>query len=237
MKLGIQSYSLRRFTLEESVKITNQLGLEYIEAFPGHLPPTPEGVNIVKELGRKYDVKIIAHGVNHMSPERDKLEALFKFAKEAGIKVLTADPDPDAIPILDELVRKYKVRVAIHNHGPGHRYARCEDVIKIVGEYSELIGMCLDTGHLARAGGNIVEAVKNLGPRLHGVHLKDINEEGKDVIIGRGVLDFKEFFKTMKDIGVLESAIIVIEYELEPENPIPGIKESLRSLREILREV
>ena len=237
MKLGIQSYSLRKFSFEEAVKTASELGLKYIEAFPEHLPPKIEEVEALKELEEKYGVKVVAHGVNHMPNKEEELRSLFEFAKEAGIEVLTADPDPDAMSLIDKLVKEYGVKVAIHNHGPGHRYARVEDVLKAVGDYSVLIGMCLDTGHLTRAEEDVVEAVSALGPRLHGVHLKDINEAKKDVVIGEGIVDFKEFFKALKEASLIETCVMVIEYEPEPENPIQGIRKSLENVRRILEEI
>jgi hypothetical protein len=37
MKMGLQSYTLRNFKVEEALKITKDLGLHYWEAFPGRL--------------------------------------------------------------------------------------------------------------------------------------------------------------------------------------------------------
>ena len=238
MKLGIQSYSLRRFKFEDAIRIASEdLEVKYIEAFPGHLPPAKEEIDALKKLEGKYGVKVISHGVNHMPNERDKLVRLFEFAKEAGIEVLTADPDPEAIPLVSEVAEKYGIKVAIHNHGPGHRYARFEDVLELTKDYSELLGMCLDTGHLARAEEDIVEAVKALGPRLHGIHLKDVNEARKDVVVGEGILDLREFFNALKETGALETSVIVVEYEPEPENPIPGIRKSLANVKKIIETI
>jgi len=235
IKLGVQSYSYRKFEFEKALKFINELGLKCVEAYSGHLPPKVEEVEKVKRVCSRYGVKVAAHGVNHIPPDKNVLNNLFEFAHSLGIEVLTADPDPDSFDILDELVDEYKIAVAIHNHGPGHRYATVESVLKAVEGHSELIGMCLDTGHLARAGEDPVEAVKKLGRRLHGIHLKDVNEEKKDVILGGGILDLKGFFEALKETGALYKAVIVIEYELEPENPQPGIKKSLDYVRSILK--
>ncbi|RLF17483.1 MAG: sugar phosphate isomerase/epimerase [Thermoprotei archaeon] len=237
MKLGLQSYSLHKFSFEEAMKKISELGLKYVEAYPGHLPPSAEGVKIAEELEKKYGVKVIAHGVNHMPADEENLRNLFEFAKKVGIEVLTADPEPEALPIVERLAEEYSIKVAIHNHGPGHRYARYEAVLEAIKDRSELLGMCLDTGHLERVGESILEAAKALGSRIHGIHLKDIDENKKDVIIGKGVLNLREFFKILKENGVLETAVIVLEYEIEPENPVPGIKESLENLRKILEEL
>lgn len=235
IKLGVQSYSYREFKFEEALKFINELGLKCVEAYPGHLPPKVEEIEKVKEVCSKYGVKITAHGVNHMPSDKKILNELFEFAHSLGIEVLTADPDPNSFDILDELVDEYKIAVAIHNHGPGHRYATIESVLKAIEGHNELIGMCLDTGHLARSEEDPVNAVKKLGRRLHGIHLKDVNEERKDVVLGRGILDLKRLFEALKETGTLYRAVIVIEYELEPKNPQPGIKKSLDYIRSILK--
>jgi len=237
IKLGVQSYSFRKFSFEETLKFVSDLGLKYIEAYSGHLPPRKEEALKAKELSNKYGVKIIAHGVNHMPPDKKVLRGLFEFAHSLGIEVLTADPDPESFDILDELVDEYGIAVAIHNHGPRHRYGTIESILKAVEGHSELIGMCLDTGHLARAGEDPAEAVKKLGRRIHGLHLKDVNEEKKDVILGKGILNLKSVFEALKEVGMLNKAVIVIEYELEPENPLPGIRKSLDYIVSIIRSL
>lgn len=234
IKLGVQSYSFRRFTFERAVEIATELGLKYIEAYPTHLPPTNEGVKVSERLMKEYDVKIIAHGVNHMPRDEKLLNNLFKFAQKVGIEVLTADPDPESIDLLDKLVEEYGIAVAIHNHGPGHRYATTGDVLRVIEGHSDLIGMCLDTGHLSRAGEDILNAIERMGSRIYGVHLKDVNEKGEDVVIGCGVLDFESFFLRLQEKGLLHRPVIVIEYEPEPESPIMGIRRSLDYINKIL---
>jgi len=235
IKLGIQSYSFRKFTFREALKFIADLGLKYVEAYPGHLPPKKEEVEKVKEICHEYGVKVVAHGVNHMPPDKEALRDLFEFAHSLGIEVLTADPDPNSFDLLDELVDEYQIAVAIHNHGPGHRYATVESVLKAVEGHSELIGMCLDTGHLARAGEDPIDAVRRLKRRLHSMHLKDVNKERRDVVLGEGILNFKGLFNSLREMGVINKVIIMIEYELEPENPLPGIKRSLDYIISLLK--
>jgi inosose dehydratase len=53
------------------------------------------------------------------------------------------------------------------------------------------IGLCLDTGHLALGGGDPVRAVKDWGPRINHIHLKDIRRAVIDAAIqeGAGMMD------------------------------------------------
>src|SRR3954469_16153527 len=37
-RMGLQSYSLRHFKLHETLEKTKELGLDYLEAYPAHIP-------------------------------------------------------------------------------------------------------------------------------------------------------------------------------------------------------
>ncbi len=232
-KIGLQSYSLRTMPFEKAVATVKQLGLTYLEAFPGHLPI--ERANEAKKVLEENGVKLIAYGVVYMGKDEGALRRVFDFAKMMGIEVLTADPSPDSFELLDKLVEEYGVYVAIHNHGPGSRYPGVESVVKAIQGHHERIGLCYDTGHGARAGDEIVEAVRKIGKRIYGVHLKDVNEQKRDVTIGTGILDIRGFVKALKDVGFKGS--FMIEYELEPQDPVPGIQKSLEFVKKVIAEV
>ena len=48
------------------------------------------------------------------------------------------------------------------------------------------IGLCLDTGHLALGGGDPVRAIRDWGPRINHVHLKDVRRSVLDEVIREG---------------------------------------------------
>jgi len=93
----------------------------------------------------------------------------------------------------------------------------------------------MDTGHLVRAEKDPVKAVEILGDRLHSIHLKDVGEDKHDTVLGEGIIDFENFFKKLKESNLLTRIPIVIEYELEPENPLPGIRKSLNYILKYLK--
>ncbi|MFN3422443.1 MAG: sugar phosphate isomerase/epimerase family protein, partial [Armatimonadota bacterium] len=107
--------------------------------------------------------------------------------------------------------------------------------VKAIQGHHERIGLCYDTGHGARAGDDIVEAVRKIGKRIYGVHLKDVNDQKRDVAIGTGVLDIRGFVKALKEVGF--KGAFMIEYELEPQDPVPGIKKSLEFVKKVFAEV
>jgi len=48
------------------------------------------------------------------------------------------------------------------------------------------VGLCLDTGHLVLGGGDPVRAVRDWGPRINHVHLKDVQRSVIDAVIREG---------------------------------------------------
>ena len=237
VKLGLQSYSLRKMPYERAVEEIAGLGLGYVEAFSGHLPPKQESVPKSRALYEKYKVELLSHGVNAMHDNREELTGLFDFAKAAGVKVLTADPDPECLDLLEELVEEYGVAVAIHNHGPTHRYGTIDSILNAVRGRNQLMGMCLDTGHLANSGEDITEAARKLGTKIHGLHLRDVDRGNKEVVLGTGRLDFGSMLLQIKENGMLGRIPVILEIELDPENPIPGIRKSLANARTLLGRI
>lgn len=234
-RVGLQSYSLRKFGAEEAAAMVAQLGLKYVEAYPAHLPSRKDIIEDAKAVLERHGLKVVAYGVVRLTKDEKAMRNLFEFAKAMGIEVLSADPDPDSFELLDKLTEEYGVAVGIHNHGPGHRWNTIETMRKAIEGHSVKVGICLDTGHLVRAGDDIVKAVHVFKERLHGVHLKDVDANKRDVVVGMGVLDIKGFFKALKEIQF--KGYIALEYELEPDNPIPGIRKSLEFIQKVCAEL
>ncbi len=127
--------------------------------------------------------------------DHDANKKLFEFGKALGVKYLSADPTPDSFDSLDKLCDEYKIAIAIHPHGPSgegqrHRWYSAEVILKAVKDHNQLIGTCLDTGHLirmAQLGEKLdpAEQVKVMGDRNFGMHLKDHDNKRKtDVVFG-----------------------------------------------------
>src|SRR5438067_11640714 len=61
-KLGLQSYSLRNFSLAEALAKTRELGLAWWEGYPGHLPLTADAGKIAS-----YRQSLRSQGVSSIS--------------------------------------------------------------------------------------------------------------------------------------------------------------------------
>jgi inosose dehydratase len=230
---------LRNFKVEEAVRHLSGLGLHYVEMFAAHFPTTLEGQALAdaKKMLGDAKIELRAHGVHGFSKDHEANRKLFDFAKRAGFKVITADPSPDSFESLDKLVAEYDVRIAIHNHGPGHRYNKIEDTLKAIKGHHDFIGACVDTGHYIRSAEDPVKAVREFGKRCYSVHIKDDAEqkaETHNVVIGKGHLDVVGLFKAVKEVGFPAYGCLSLEYEAKPENPIEDMKACIDVAKEAI---
>jgi len=230
--VGIQSYSLRGFPVDKAIEIAGKLGAGHLEYYGGHLSTGSNEAKIADIKGKMdpYGMTILGHGVNRFGKNHEANEAIFKFAKRAGIKNISADPSPDSFESLNKLVEKYDVRIAIHNHGPSHRYNTALDVLNAVKDHDPRIGACADLGHFIRSGENPVDVIRLLKGRLFGIHLKDFAEQKertKGVILGEGHLDVVGVFRALKQVGFPQDGCLSLEYEENPKDPVDDIRQCL----------
>ena len=157
--LGCQSYTFRNFNVEQALKRIKDLGLHYVEFYPGQkgqlsVDSSTEQIKAMLKLCKDYDITPVCWGVQPFSKNHDANKKLFEFGKALGLKALSADPDPDSFDSLDKLCDEYKIAIAIHPHGPQgnklHRWYSAEEIMAAVKDHNALIGSCLDTGHLIR---------------------------------------------------------------------------------------
>jgi len=239
--IGLQSYSLRNFkSFDDVVAKMQEAGLHYVEFFGAHFPMgmKPDELAAAQAKLAAAQIKVNAYGVVGIGKDEAGVRRMFDFARKVGFDVYTAGPAPDAMDLLDKLVEEYKIKVAIHNHGPGDKtWGKTQQLLDGTKDHHRNVGACLDTGHLIRSGDDPIEAVRKLGAagRLHAFHFKDVNPQGHDVVVGRGKTDLVAFFTAVKDVGF--SGPFSLEYEIDANNPMPGIAQSVAAMREAIAKV
>jgi inosose dehydratase len=237
--LGIQIYSLRDFPVDQALAHVRDLGLKFVEFYPGMFPVTDNqaAIDAMKKKLADLGLAISGFGVVQFTKDEDKNRKIFAFAKKAGIPTIAADPDPDSFASLNELVKEHDIRVAIHNHGPTHRYNKVVDVLQAIEKHDARIGACADLGHFIRSGENPIEVIRLLKGRLYGVHLKDFAEmrdKTRGVILGRGHLDMPAVFAALDQVGFPANGALSVEYEENPKDPIADLRECVRVAREAM---
>jgi inosose dehydratase len=229
LQLGIQLYSLRGFDLPTALKHAADVGFTQVEFYSGMLPleASPETIAKTKKQVADLGMSISAHGVNRVGKDEAANRKLFDFAKALGIKTITIDPDPGSFDQLDELVKAYDIRVAIHNHGPTHRYNKVVDVLHAIEGHDVRIGACADLGHFIRSGEQPVDVIRLLKGRLYGIHLKDfaaMEDKADGVILGKGHLDVERVIDALVAVEFPADGALSLEYEENPKDPIADIK-------------
>ena len=228
LRMGLQSYTLRNFTFDEALKKINELGLHHVELFPGHLDHTKASKAEIADAKKRMadlDIAPDAYGVTGFTTDEAVARKVFDFARELGLRSISADPKEDSFDMLDKLVEEYEIPIAIHNHGPHHHWGKPEVILAAVKNHHKLIGLCADTGHFLRADVDPVAAVKLLKGRVFGLHVKDFVSEEKEVVAGDGKLDMYALFKELAAQNF--DGACSVEFELDPEDPMAGIRKGL----------
>lgn len=246
--VGVQTYSFRKFNVEQALKRTQALGLRFVETYRDHIrqDSTPAQIEAFRKLAAEYDITPVAFGVQAFTKNHDANKKLFEFGKALGVKHFSADPDPDSFESLDKLCDEFRISVAIHPHGPAgggklHRWWGSEVILPAVKDHHPLIGTCLDTGHLIRSaqlGKKLDPAaeIRAMGARNFGLHLKDHDNEKKtDVVYGKGVLDVPAVLKALREVKF--GGYIAIEYEANPEDPSADMKECVAAFRDAVKKL
>jgi inosose dehydratase len=236
-QLGMASYTLRAFPVEQAIEMTKRLGLTRIAFKDFHLKmdATPaqiaETVAKVKEAG----LELYGGGVIYMKSEA-QVDRAFEYAKAAGMKLIIGVPNYELLPYTSRKVQEYDIPVAVHNHGPDNPlFPTPQSAYERIAGLDRRMGLCIDVGHTQRSGIDPSESAEKYADRLLDVHIKDVSAataQGRTVEIGRGVIDIPKLLRTLKRIKF--AGTLALEYEKDDKDPLPGAAESIGYLRGVL---
>jgi sugar phosphate isomerase/epimerase len=239
-ELGMASYTLRKFNLEQTIAMTKRLGLKYICLKEFHLPLKSSKEEIEKAVAKVKDSGLVLYacGVIYMKTEADVTQA-FEYAKNAGVKTIVGVPNPELLSLVEKKAAEYDIKVAVHNHGPEDKlYPSPASVYEKIKGLDKRIGLCIDIGHTQRSGIDPSEPAEKFADRLMDIHIKDVDAattDGKTIEMGRGVIDIVKFLKTLEAIKF--SGVTAFEYEKDETDPLPGAAESVGYTRGILASI
>jgi sugar phosphate isomerase/epimerase len=97
------------------------------------------------------------------------------------------------------------------------------------------MGCCIDLGHAARTGIDVVGAIRTVGPRLFNVHMKDLasfQSKESQVAVGEGIMPVREIFEAL--VAVKYRGFVDLEYEIHGDDPMPGAIASFAYMRGVL---
>ena len=240
IKLGICSYTFRNFSRVQMIGFLKQLPMDEINVkdVKDHLPADADGETAALAAYQAAGIKLHAAGAIHFrKDEDDDIRKQFEYCKRAGIKVIVAgDPTPETLPRIEKFIKEYDIRIAIHNHGPEDKvWPSPLDVLKSVKGMDPRMGLCIDVGHTVRAGTDVVQAIREAGPRLFDVHMKDLasfTDKESQVTVGDGIMPVREIFEELAKIHY--AGFVDLEYEVHGDDPMPGVIGSMAYMRGVL---
>jgi sugar phosphate isomerase/epimerase len=244
IRWGLASYTFRNFSRAQLIGFMKQLNVFALNAkdVKDHLPMDPQEEAAALADYAAAGIKLHAAGAIYFAKDKNKdedadIRSKFEYCKRARIPVIVAgDPTPETLPRIEKFVKEYDIRIAIHNHGPEDKLWHSPlDVLKAVKGMDPRIGCCIDVGHTVRAGTDVVQAIHDAGPRLFNVHMKDLtNFESKEsqVAVGDGIMPVRKMFEAL--IAIKYPGFVDLEYEIRPDDPMPGVIASFAYMRGVL---
>src|ERR1700687_3310357 len=205
IRLGLASYTFRNFSRAQMIGFLKQVHVLALNAkdVKDHLPTdTQEEATALSDYAAAESKPHAAGTVYFPKDAEADITNKFEYCKRAGIGVIVAgDPTPETLPRIEKFVKEYDIRIAIHNHGPEDKFWHSPlDVLKAVKGMDPRIGCCIDVGHTARAGTDVVQAIHEAGPRLFNVHVKDLTDfqsKESQVPVGDGVMPVRKMFEAL----------------------------------------
>jgi sugar phosphate isomerase/epimerase len=240
IRLGVASYTLRNFSRTQMIGFLKRLNMLALNAkdVKDHLPMEAQEEAAALADYAAAGIRLHAAGTIYFAKDEDAdIRSKFEYCKRAGIAVIVAgDPAPGTLPRMEKFVKEYDIRIAIHNHGPEDKlWPSPLNVLKAVEDMDPRIGCCIDVGHTARAGTDVVQAIHEAGARLFNVHMKDLtNFQSKEsqVPVGDGIMPLKRIFEAL--IAIRYKGFVDLEYEIHPDDPMPGVISSFAYMRGVL---
>jgi sugar phosphate isomerase/epimerase len=240
IRLGLASYTFRNFSRAQMIGFMKQLKVFELNAkdVKDHLPADPHEEAAALADYAASGVRLHAAGTIYFPKDEDAdIRDKFEYCKRTGIAVIVAGgPGLETLPRIEKFAKEYDIRIAIHNHGPEDKLWHSPlDVLKAVKGMDPRIGCCIDVGHTVRAGTDLVQAIHEAGARLHNVHMKDLADfQAKDsqVAVGDGILPVRKMFEAL--IAMKYRGFVDLEYEIHPDDPMPGVISSFAYMRGML---
>jgi sugar phosphate isomerase/epimerase len=238
-KLGVASYSLRKFSRTQAIAMVKQLGTPYISIKEFHLPikSSPEEIARGRTEFADAGLIVLSGGViQFYKDDEADIRQKFEYAKLAGFPMITCMPTAATLPKLEKMVKEYDIRIALHNHGKSDKnFPTPASALKAIDGMDPRCGLCIDVGHTAEAGADVVESIHMAGSRLLDMHIKDESDLANadaQVPVGEGKMPIVAIFRELKKMNYRGG--VMLEYEIDENDPMPGMVKSFAYMRGVM---
>lgn len=239
VRLGVASYSLREFSRAGAIDamVACGVGFTNIKSFHLGYEASPAEIATARAEFAAAGIEIVGGGTITFHEDSDEaIRASFNYARAAGFPVIVAAPSIEVLPRLERFAVEYDIKVAIHNHGPEDKFFPApSDALALVADMDERMGVCVDVGHTARTGRDVVAEIAAAGNRLHDMHMKDLADftsRDSQCVVGEGLMPIPSIFRQLE---VMEyPGYVNLEYEIDAKDPVAGMQRSLAYMRGVL---
>jgi sugar phosphate isomerase/epimerase len=239
IRVGICTYSLREFSRHLAIQMIGRLGVTAVSVKDVHLPYTLDAAGLAKAKAEftKAGITLVSCGNTDLKDEDPAaLRRYFDYAKALEIPMIVAAPTHATMPAVEKLAKEYDIVVAIHTHGPEDpNFPSPKVVLEAVKGMDRRMGLCMDVGHSMRTGADVVQEIVNAGPRLLDLHFKDLKvrtDRDSQCDVGEGVMPVVAIIKMLQKVSYRGS--VNLEYEINSDNPVPGMLHSLGYMNGVL---
>jgi sugar phosphate isomerase/epimerase len=247
IKLGIATYTFRSFDRAKCIESLKAVQSPWVGVKDGVHFPFPGTPETLKQARAEFDaagLKVVSVGnLPFPKDDPDDIRQRFEFVKNLGLTQTVCIPTRANIKTVEKFAKEYKIRLAIHNHGPEQKdFPSPQSVLEVVKDMDPLVGLCIDVGHTARTGVDVVESIALAGKRLFEMHVKDLaffmdkpnGQKARDsqCDCGEGIMPFPAIFKQLKKMNF--QGCVNLEYEINAKDPLPGTLRSMSYMRGVL---
>ena len=240
IKLGIATYTFRSFDRAKTIEMLKQVQAPWTSIKDGvHFAynSTPQELKQVRAEFDAAGLKVTSAGnISLAKDDPGDIRQRFEIAKNLGLSMMVCIPTRSNIRTVEKIVKEYDMKIAIHNHGPEQPdFPSPQSVLEVVRDMDPRVGLCIDVGHTARTGVDVVESIALAGKRLFDMHVKDLGDFTKinsQCDVGEGLMPFPAIFKQLKKMNY--QGCVNLEYEINAKDPLPGVLRSMFYMRGVL---
>jgi sugar phosphate isomerase/epimerase len=230
LNLGMAGYTFREFTVGQTIAMMNKVNVKNLSVKDFHMPlnSTQDQITAVIDKFKKGGINVYGVGVVYMKT-KEAVDQAFEYAKMAGVKMIVGAPEYELLQYVEQKLKTYDFRLAIHNHGPDNPlYPNATDIWNHIKDMDPRMGICIDIGHTTRDGQDPSADIERYSKRIFDIHIKDVDgstKDGKTLEIGRGIIDIPRVIATLRKINF--TGMCSLEFEKDMSDPLAGIAESL----------
>jgi sugar phosphate isomerase/epimerase len=238
-QIGLQLYTVRDLMQKDvfgTLKQVAKVGYKEVE-FAGYFNVPP------KELKKVLDELGLKSPSTHISIEdlRDKLETNIEIAKTLDHQFIVCPGFPITEPIIDsyktyaalsnkigETLQKAGIQFAYHNHDLEFKTVDRQIPFDVfLAETDEkLVQIEIDLYWITKAGKDPLTYFKKYPGRFSLWHVKDMDNDGKIVDVGKGTIEFTKIFGHAREAGLKH---YFVEHD-DPKDAIQTITTSFEYL-------